>query len=173
MVLIIIPSGVIYVWFGQKQSLQKEAPMKELSVKDFEGCVAAGYPVMESYPRACKTPDSKTFIEDVGNELEKQDEIQIENPRPNSSIKSPLAISGKAGGSWFFEASFSIKIYDKNENLLGTAIASTMSNWMTSEFVPFTAVLKFKTPTTKKGRLILEKTTPRDYPKMLISLKYQ
>lgn len=29
---------------------------------DFEGCAAAGYPVLESYPRQCSTPDGKVFI---------------------------------------------------------------------------------------------------------------
>lgn len=29
---------------------------------DFEGCAAAGYPVLESYPRQCRTPDGRTFI---------------------------------------------------------------------------------------------------------------
>ncbi|MBN2517462.1 MAG: hypothetical protein JXB14_01315 [Candidatus Altiarchaeota archaeon] len=34
-------------------------------VNSFGECVAAGYPVMESYPRQCRTPDGRTFIEEV------------------------------------------------------------------------------------------------------------
>lgn len=34
-------------------------------VNSFEECVDAGYLIMESYPRRCKTPEGKTFIEDV------------------------------------------------------------------------------------------------------------
>ncbi|MBN2014761.1 MAG: DUF333 domain-containing protein [Candidatus Altiarchaeota archaeon] len=34
-------------------------------VNSFEDCVNAGYPVMESYPRQCKTPDGRTFTEEV------------------------------------------------------------------------------------------------------------
>lgn len=30
-------------------------------VFSFEDCVSAGYPVMESYPEQCKTPDGRTF----------------------------------------------------------------------------------------------------------------
>lgn len=32
-------------------------------VRSFEDCASAGYPVMESYPRQCRTPDGKTFVE--------------------------------------------------------------------------------------------------------------
>lgn len=34
-------------------------------IMSFEECVAAGYPVMESYPRRCATVDGKHFVEDV------------------------------------------------------------------------------------------------------------
>jgi hypothetical protein len=31
------------------------------SVNSFEDCVKAGYPIMESYPPQCRTPDGRTF----------------------------------------------------------------------------------------------------------------
>jgi len=34
-------------------------------VGSFEECAAAGYPVMESYPRQCKTPDGRIFVEEI------------------------------------------------------------------------------------------------------------
>src|SRR3989344_2601372 len=33
-------------------------------IASFEECVAAGYPVMESYPSQCRTPDGTLFVED-------------------------------------------------------------------------------------------------------------
>lgn len=35
------------------------------AVADFEECVAAGYPVLESYPRQCQTPEGRTFVEEL------------------------------------------------------------------------------------------------------------
>ena len=32
-------------------------------IKTFEDCAAAGYPVMQSYPRQCDTPGGKIFVE--------------------------------------------------------------------------------------------------------------
>ncbi len=38
-------------------------------VENFDECVAMGYPVMESYPRQCRTPDGRTFTEEVALEM--------------------------------------------------------------------------------------------------------
>lgn len=36
-------------------------------VANFEECAAAGNPVMESYPRQCRTEDGRIFVEEVGD----------------------------------------------------------------------------------------------------------
>jgi len=38
-------------------------------INNFEDCATAGYPVGESYPRQCKTPDGRTFTEDVSSSV--------------------------------------------------------------------------------------------------------
>lgn len=38
------------------------------SVNNFEECVSAGNPVMESYPRQCRS-DGKTFTEDITDDV--------------------------------------------------------------------------------------------------------
>jgi len=35
------------------------------TITDFASCVAAGNPVMESYPRQCNTKDGRHFVEDI------------------------------------------------------------------------------------------------------------
>ncbi len=35
------------------------------SIATFKECKAAGYPVMESYPEQCATPDGRTFLDDA------------------------------------------------------------------------------------------------------------
>jgi hypothetical protein len=94
----------------------------------------------------------------------KEDLIRVEIPRANEIIFSPLVIKGEARGFWFFEASFPIKLFDENGNLLATAIAQAKSDWMTEDFVPFEAELEFKTPETEKGILVLEKENPSGLP---------
>lgn len=38
---------------------------KAASITNFDECAAAGYPIMESYPEQCKTPDGRTFTKVV------------------------------------------------------------------------------------------------------------
>ncbi len=94
----------------------------------------------------------------------KENLIQIETPQANNTITSPLIVKGKARGYWFFEASFPIKLYDDNGELLATGIAQAEEDWMTEEFVPFRAELEFKNPETEKGTLVLEKANPSGLP---------
>lgn len=129
-------------------------------ISNFDECAAAGFAVMESYPRQCQDDQGSLFIEDIGNELDKTDLIRIDNPRPNQKITSPLMISGQARGAWFFEGSFPVRLYDENGNELVMGVASTDGIWMTDNFISFKAELNFSAPNTSKGMLILEKDNP-------------
>lgn len=86
--------------------------------------------------------------------------ITVAVPRIGEMVKSPLTITGKARGYWFFEASFPIRIYDDAGQELGVAVAQAQDEWMTTEFVSFKAVLEFKSPATETGVLVLEKDNP-------------
>jgi len=138
------------------------APHNEIA--DFDQCAAADNPVMESYPARCSTKDGKTFTQDIGNEFEKQDLIKIDNPRPNAVVGNTIEISGQARGSWFFEASFPIKLIDEKGNVLATTIATAKSDWMTEDFVPFEAKIEFTKPGIKKANLMLLKDNPSGLP---------
>ncbi len=134
-------------------------------VTNFDECVAQGVnTVMESYPRQCRTLNDETFVEDIGNELEKLDRIMIAMPRPNQSIRSPLAIEGQARGTWFFEGDFPIRIVDENGQEIGLSFARAIGEWMTEEFVLFAGVIEFDEPVTATGKLILEKDNPSGLP---------
>ncbi len=135
-------------------------------VTNFEECVSTGSPVMESYPRQCRH-NNQTFTENIGNELEKKDLIQIESPRPNETITSPLLIKGQARGTWFFEASFPVFLTNWDGLIIAQGIATAKSDWMTEEFVPFEATLQFtadKNSYSSKGTLILKKDNPSGLP---------
>jgi len=137
----------------------------EPEINNFNDCLAAGYPAMESYPRQCRTADGNTFIEDIGNELEKTDLIRLDNPRPGQTITSPLLISGQARGTWFFEASFPVVLTDWDGLIIAEGIAQAEGDWMTEDFVPFSATLEFDNPSLyNRGALILQKDNPSGLP---------
>lgn len=89
--------------------------------------------------------------------------ISVTSPQPNSTVTSPLTITGEAR-LWYFEASFPVRLLDGNGNEIAVAPAQAQGDWMTENFVPFVATLTFNTPTTSTGKLILEKDNPSGEP---------
>lgn len=163
--IIVIAIFILVVLGSAGWILYRNQQKREIAaISNFEECTAAKYPILESYPRQCKTPDGRTFIEDVGNEMEKLDLIRISYPRPNQVITSPLVITGEARGYWFFEASFPVKLLDGEGNVIASHYAEAKDDWMTQDFVPFQATLEFQKPATRKGTLVLEKDNPSGLP---------
>ena len=78
-------------------------------------------------------------------------------------VTSPLTVRGEARGTWYFEASFPVKLYDSNGTQIAITPAQAQSDWMTVDFVPYEAVLTF-TATTQTGTLVLEKDNPSGEP---------
>lgn len=159
---IVILIILVIIILGAWKSNNPSAP-----ITSFDECVAAGNPVMESYPEQCRTVDGQSFTRDVGNEVEKMAMIQITSPRPGAVITSPLTITGKARGNWFFEASFPVILTDWDGRILAQGIATAEGEWMTTEFVAFTSVLNYpkqREVYSKRGTLILQKDNPSGLP---------
>lgn len=178
-IVILIAAGAVgyFTLSKKRQNNQVENNNNNnILISNFDECVKAGYSIMESYPRQCKTPDGKTFIENIGNEIEKNDLIRASNPRPNQTIESPLTITGEARGYWYFEASFPAELVDANGKQLAIMPIMATEDWMTENFVPFNAVFNFSMPTTATGTLILHKDNPSGLPdhddKLIIPVKF-
>ena len=94
----------------------------------------------------------------------KADLIRVAMPGPGEEIKSPFIAKGEARGYWFFEASFPVKLFDGNGKEIAMGIAQAEKEWMTTEFVPFSAPLTFAKPSTAEGILVFEKDNPSGLP---------
>lgn len=92
------------------------------------------------------------------------DLIQVDAPVANAVVSSPLTITGKARGTWYFEASFPVRLLDANGGELAVVPAQAQGDWMTENFVPFKATLAFGESTTKTGTLILQNDNPSGLP---------
>lgn len=148
------------------------------AISSFETCAAAGNPIAESYPPQCRTRDGRSFTEDVGNRVDKQGYIQVDEPTPNQIIISPVTLRGKARGMWFFEAEFPVKLTGADGATLASGIARADGEWMTEDFVPFEVTLSFTAPPAgSKGRLILSRSNPSGLPEnddqLVIPVKLQ
>lgn len=158
----ILIAGTLFFFLKKEDSVS--------NIKSFEDCAEAGYPILESYPEQCRTPDGRTFVKLVSQvpspspSTNKADLIVVTSPVQNEAIQSPVTITGKARGFWFFEGSFPIKIVDANGKTLGSGIAQAEEDWMTENFVSFKATVNFSSPSTERGKIVLEKDNPSGLP---------
>lgn len=90
--------------------------------------------------------------------------INVSNPIVNQLVSSPLTISGEARGTWYFEATFPVQLFDATGKKIAEGSATAQDDWMTTEFVPFTVTLSFSKPSTPTGKLVLHKSNPSDLP---------
>lgn len=150
-------------------------PQPTAAITDFETCAQAGYPIMESYPAQCRTPDGQTFIQKTSttpSPSTSTDDIHINAPRLDLPVPEPLSLLGEARGTWFFEGSFPIRIEDPSGTVIATSHAQAQGEWMTPEFVPFTATIDLPDTFTGPATLILENDNPSGLPENLRSIHF-
>lgn len=61
----------------------------QMAITNFEECAAAGYPVMESYPRQCRSEDGQLFVEELPPERQVGDGIGL--------VANGCAVAGCSG----------------------------------------------------------------------------
>lgn len=95
------------------------------------------------------------------------DLIRVTAPTAQSTITSPVTITGMTRGTWFFEGSFPISIVNWDGLIIGEGVATAQGEWMTEDFVPFTASITYtidpQTP-YNRGAIILKKDNPSGLP---------
>jgi hypothetical protein len=91
-------------------------------------------------------------------------EIVVSSPSRNAEVSSPIHITGKALGSWFFEASFPVKVLDEDGTVLGQAPIKALTDWMQSGFVDFDGSVVYSKPKGQKGALLFENDNPSGLP---------
>ncbi len=172
-VLVILTLGYLY--------LEKNTPaVQVVQIQSFEDCVKAGFIVMESYPRQCRTSDGRTFTEEIKNEevvvsatptpiLEQSkiiynnataDNITVDLPFAGAVVGKDFIIKGRARGGWYFEASFPVSVIDKDGKVLFQGPAKALGDWMTTEFVSFSVNVKVPEKYIGPANIILKKDNP-------------
>lgn len=109
----------------------------------------------------------RAAIEPTPTETPKIEYIHVTSPQAGETIHSPVTITGEARGTWYFEASFPIIITDWDGRIIGEGHAEAQSDWMTENFVPFTASVTYLNATStvnKRGTVILKKDNPSGLP---------
>jgi len=156
-------------------NIDNSASIDVADIRSFGECASAGFPVMESFPRRCNTPDGRTFTEETAiyptYSNSSPDMIVIENPHPGGVVGKEFVVTGEAVGNWFFEASFPIEVHDPDGNVMAGSFATAEGDWMTTEFVSFKSeIIDLPSAYIGPATLVLKKDNPSGLPENDASL---
>ena len=85
LVVTLIFGGAIGYFFGYDHGFERG---EVESISSFEECAAAGYPIMESYPEQCATPDGKHFVREIPEEENADSDDSVpEEPAPTPPVQ--------------------------------------------------------------------------------------
>jgi len=170
-ILVIIILVAVIVWLGLSKKEQKSVPQ----VMSFEDCAKAGYPVMESYPRQCKTPDGRTYTEELPVPITYKNTsaeyIVVDTPFPGAVTGKEFKVMGRAR-RFYFEASFPVEVLDKDGKQLFIGPAQAQGDWMVDAFVPFEINVKVPDSYIGPATLILHKDNPSGLPEHDASMSF-
>jgi hypothetical protein len=101
----------------------------------------------------------------VGTYVSDRNNVHVFSPGSDAALTIPLTVMGEARGAWYFEASFPVVLVDEHGSTIAQGIAQAQGNWMTTDFVPFTATLNYASSTASshysgRGTLIFKKDNP-------------
>ncbi len=124
--------------------------------------VKHGKPSAAMPTETCPGGQAQAFTTVKGN----SDVIRITDPMPlaGEAVSSPLSIKGEARGTWYFEASFPVKLLGLQGEEVAAGIAQAKSDWMTESYVPFEVKLAFLAAQDTDAILVLKKDNPSGLP---------
>jgi hypothetical protein len=130
--------------------------LRPTPIRDFESCLAYGFTKVVNGVRECEGRNGDVFRDSIQN----KNVVEIDTPRQNTLVVSPLTIQGRAKGIWFFEGSFPIDLVSKKGVPIASGVAQALGDSMVEGFVPFTAHIDFSVATTTPGLIVFKKDNP-------------
>lgn len=104
--------------------------------------------------------------------------IYVTKPDPNAIVASPMEITGRAPGNWFFEASAPVTLTNWDGLIIDESYVQAEGEWMTTDYVPFRGTITFaENNLYNRGFLIFKKDNPSGLPEhddsaeMMIKIK--
>lgn len=113
--LVVVSSIFIIIFFFQSQ--RAEAPKPQIS--SFLECEQAGYPIMESYPRQCRTAEGNLFVEIIDSEEAPLPEAPPTAPAPKPTTPTQTfntEIDVKLGGVLLFPDGLKLILKEINDS---------------------------------------------------------
>jgi hypothetical protein len=130
-------------------------------IGSFEACAAAGFPVMESYPRRCAVPGGSTYTEVIPpaasssarssaqSSARGAANIVITEPAANQAVTSPVTVKGQAR---VFENTYQYRVRDADGTVLAQGFGTAQSPDI-GQFGPLSSVIAFSEPEGERGTI--------------------
>ncbi len=114
-------------------------------------------------PSASATPAQNQDVPIVAPVVENKpvdEDIKVTSPAPNAEFQTQILISGEAKGSWYFEATFPIRLEDGAGKVLASTMATAQSDWQSAEMVPFKAEITYEADKPIDATLVFQNDNP-------------
>lgn len=176
-IIIIIASSIgFFTWnYLQNNSVSEVAVIQSSIKKPSQACTQEAKLCPDGVNYVGRTEVNCEFAE-CPEIVGLADKLVIELPVLDEAISSPVLVTGRARGTWFFEGSFPVEVYDSANKLIGSASVSfspksEQDTWMTEEFVDFSGEVKFTQPKVSEGYILFKKDNPSGNPALDESFK--
>jgi hypothetical protein len=172
LLVIIVLIGLAYTVYSPTEDVQSN-PEESVDISDEAVMCTAGAMECPDGTFVGRTGPNCEFVCPEVEDLEVTEEldIEIDGLTAGDVISSPLALSGEARGTWYFEASAPVEILDWQGMVIAQSFVTAQGDWMTTDFVPFIGTINFTSPYSpgdpvawKQGSIVFKKDNPSGEP---------
>ena len=114
-IILTLSATVAYLLYNQPKDNQTT------SINSYQDCVAAGYPIMESYPEQCATPDGRTFTNTPTEATETRDQ-------PSNPITNLITFTDQEE-RFSFQHNSDLEIYQSPDGVYGLSIVDNQNEY--------------------------------------------
>ena len=92
------------------------------------------------------------------------DLVVVSSPLPGAAVPATVTVTGQARGTWYFEASFPLEVVAASGEQLVQMPVQAQGEWMTTNFVPFSAQVTLLGTYKGAAKIILHNDNPSGLP---------
>ncbi len=146
---------------GDKVCTTEVAPVcGELQIQ----CIKAPcLPIKQTFANRCEA-QKLNVLNIIDGACADAREVSIAAPVQEAFVQSPVVITGRAVGNWFFEGVFLAQITDAKGGVLGQGQMKAKTDWTVASLVDFSGTVTFNKSTTPTGFIVLRNDNPSGLP---------
>lgn len=151
--------GIVYKYKSDKEDMS-DIPHK--GDDELEENIKIMNEITNSFKILTDIKESQTgFTSECENIYSLSDSVvELDSVQAGDKISSPLQLKGRIRGSWCFEASCQVEIYDSDGQKLFSGNFMLVDDWMTDSLVDFEIEVEFELEEADSGYLIFVKSNP-------------